>query len=428
MSSLSSDDKVRILVLSANPRDTSRLSVGEEFREIDAHIRAASHRDRFELSFLHEVRADELSQALQRVNPAVVHFSGHGSDEGELLMADPLGRARPASTESIVCVFGALSRDLSLRGVLLNACYSDALAIELARHIDCVIGTPSTLQEKAAIAFAGAFYEALAFGRDVETTWRVGCAQIELAASARGSRPALHCRAGVDPTRLRLVEPVVPVSLEAWFRTAFGGPWGRRLGLVLVFLLVLAFLSGFGLHALLTLVGLSGVAWGASLASRRTSRTAFAASRAIAHHASLIVAGVALVMSLVAVHSYHRTAAPRRGPVAVRRSSPPIRSHADASAPAIDASGGDVGVDRVAPVDALRDEAPARVTAPPRTVPRTPPRVARPSICDGGAQRIEELILNGRCATAQTLYRAMRAAGCAPRGADQEFGSACPRP
>ncbi len=57
-----------------------------------------------------------------------------------------------------------------------------------------------------------------------------------------------------------------------------------------------------------------------------------------------------------------------------------------------------------------------------------PPRPQVPSVCRGGAGRIDELILSGRCSQAQATYRAMRAAGCAPRGADQSFGSACPRP
>ncbi len=61
----------------------------------------------------------------------------------------------------------------------------------------------------------------------------------------------------------------------------------------------------------------------------------------------------------------------------------------------------------------------------PRVVPSVP---SVPSVCRGGASRIDDLILSGRCSAAQALYRSMRSAGCAPRGADQSFGSACPRP
>ncbi len=64
----------------------------------------------------------------------------------------------------------------------------------------------------------------------------------------------------------------------------------------------------------------------------------------------------------------------------------------------------------------------------PQPQPRIPTAPTVPSVCRGGAGRIDDLILNGRCSSAQALYRAMRAAGCAPRSADQSFGSACPRP
>ncbi|MFO0602780.1 MAG: protein kinase [Polyangiales bacterium] len=66
-------------------------------------------------------------------------------------------------------------------------------------------------------------------------------------------------------------------------------------------------------------------------------------------------------------------------------------------------------------------------TPPPNPQPR-PVVPSVPSVCRGGASRIDDLILSGRCSAAQSLYRAMRAAGCAPRGADQSFGSACQHP
>jgi serine/threonine-protein kinase len=66
-------------------------------------------------------------------------------------------------------------------------------------------------------------------------------------------------------------------------------------------------------------------------------------------------------------------------------------------------------------------------TAPSMPNPQPRPRSDVPTVCRGGSARIDDLILSGRCGAAQALYRAMRAAGCA-RGADQSFGSACPRP
>ncbi|MFO0647576.1 MAG: protein kinase [Polyangiales bacterium] len=83
------------------------------------------------------------------------------------------------------------------------------------------------------------------------------------------------------------------------------------------------------------------------------------------------------------------------------------------------------GMQPIPPNNGMQPIPPTQPTQP------TQPQVVRPSVpsvCRGGASRIDELILSGRCPAAQAAYRAMRAAGCAPRGADQSFGSACPRP
>ena len=218
--------KVQVLLLAANPSDMARIAVGEEHREIDARIRASDGRDRFELVYAHEVRLRELGQVLQRHRPDVVHFSGHGSEEGELQLIDDSGHARPAAPEAVARLFGILSRDLTVRCVLLNACYSDALAQALTPHVDCVIGVPAALGDKVATSFAGAFYEALGFGRDVEASYRYACNQVDLVIPARGPIPNLHCRAGVRPEDVRLsshATPAPPTTARS-APTPGGGP------------------------------------------------------------------------------------------------------------------------------------------------------------------------------------------------------------
>ena len=61
----------------------------------------------------------------------------------------------------------------------------------------------------------------------------------------------------------------------------------------------------------------------------------------------------------------------------------------------------------------------------PRVEPVRPRAPSTPSIC-GQRDRIDELILNGRCSAAQALYRRLRSSGC--RVSNDSFGSACPAP
>jgi len=78
-------DKVKILFLAANPKGTTAIRLDEEIREIHSKIRAAEFRDSFELVSRWAVRPGDLLQAFNEVRPHVVHFSGHGSPNAELV-------------------------------------------------------------------------------------------------------------------------------------------------------------------------------------------------------------------------------------------------------------------------------------------------------------------------------------------------------
>ena len=96
-------NKIKILFLAANPASTSQLRLDEEIRAITEKIRASEHRDSLELISAWAVRPDDLLQLLNMHKPHIVHFSGHGSQAGELLLADSGGEARPVSTRAKCC-------------------------------------------------------------------------------------------------------------------------------------------------------------------------------------------------------------------------------------------------------------------------------------------------------------------------------------
>ena len=54
-----------------------------------------------------------------------------------------------------------------MRIVVLNACHSRAQAEAITEYIDCAIGMQRAVRQDAAVAFAAAFYGAIAFGRSV---------------------------------------------------------------------------------------------------------------------------------------------------------------------------------------------------------------------------------------------------------------------
>ena len=84
------DAKIKILFFASNPKDVTPLNLDEEIRSITTKIRASEHRDALDLISRWAVRPDDLLQELNIHKPIVVHFSGHGSSSGELVLMDNL--------------------------------------------------------------------------------------------------------------------------------------------------------------------------------------------------------------------------------------------------------------------------------------------------------------------------------------------------
>jgi len=174
-----SSGKIKILFLAANPSDTTRLRVDEEVRAIDQSLRLAEYRDAFILEQAHAVRVADLQSLLLRHQPHVVHFSGHGSPDGKIILENECGQAQTVLTRALSTVFSVLKDNI--RCVVLNACYSQEQAKAIADSIDCVVGMSTAIGDPAALSFASAFYQALGFGRTIKTAFDLGCNQIDLA-------------------------------------------------------------------------------------------------------------------------------------------------------------------------------------------------------------------------------------------------------
>jgi hypothetical protein len=86
---------IKILFLAASPENEAWLRVDKEMREIRNRLRSSTYRDQFDISDEWAVRAVDLQEHLLRHNPTIVHFSGHGSASGELVLEDLNGLSHP---------------------------------------------------------------------------------------------------------------------------------------------------------------------------------------------------------------------------------------------------------------------------------------------------------------------------------------------
>jgi hypothetical protein len=186
-----------LLFLSANPRHD--LNLDREMRLVEAALTTARCRDKFKLEKQTDLQLSDLQTQLMRFQPHIVHFSGHGDNNGSIVVMDD---RRPVSVplKALGDLF-AILRD-NVRLVVLNGCFSQPLAEQIAQVIDCVIGMNEAIGDGAAIEFARAFYGGLANGKSVHTAFSLGINALDLRNYTDRDVPRLLTRNGVDATRV----------------------------------------------------------------------------------------------------------------------------------------------------------------------------------------------------------------------------------
>ena len=199
--------KMTALFLAANPKSTPRLAIDEEMHAIKQKVRAAQYRDTLVFESAWAVRPDDLLQLLNEHRPQIVHFSGHGSNEGLSLVGED-GQTKLVSTRALQSLFRTLKDNI--RVVLLNACYSREQARALVETIDCVIGMKESIGDHAASVFASSFYRAIGFGRSIEEAFEQGMTSLLLEGIPQEDVPDLLVKEGVDAARIVLIAPASP--------------------------------------------------------------------------------------------------------------------------------------------------------------------------------------------------------------------------
>ena len=185
-------ETVKVLFLSANPQKRMALRTDRELGGILRAVRAAPG-GLLQIMPEMAVGLDDLQSAILHHGPQIIHFAGHGDGSAGLLLDD--GEA--VSADALVELMEIFSG--SVRAVVLNACHTDLIAEALSRVVDYAVGMGEPIGDKAAIAFAGAFYRALAFGRSIPVAFRLGRSQVAIHRHPRDGVPSLRVRPGNRP-------------------------------------------------------------------------------------------------------------------------------------------------------------------------------------------------------------------------------------
>lgn len=191
----------KILILAANPKDTTKLCLDEEVREIAFGLQRSKQRNQFVIESRWGVRSDDLRRAILDFEPQIVHFCGHGETDGGLVLENVIGEPRLVNP-AVAGLFELFTDQVEC--VVLNACYSDQQAEAIIQHIDYVIGTKQAIGGRDAIKFAIGFYDALGAGRSIEVAYKFGVNAIGIEGISEELTPIIKKKPQISSTGVNL--------------------------------------------------------------------------------------------------------------------------------------------------------------------------------------------------------------------------------
>jgi hypothetical protein len=151
------------------------------------------------------VDVDDIQRSLNELRPTIIHFSGHGvhsdASEASLVVRGIDGKPHHLTGTGLAGLIHTAAAGARL--VVLNACYSAAMADPLCGAVDGVVGMAGAIGDPAARAFAVSLYRALALGRQRGRAGRGGARGVRAprrsTADLRDAPGARAVRSGVAP-------------------------------------------------------------------------------------------------------------------------------------------------------------------------------------------------------------------------------------
>jgi CHAT domain-containing protein len=192
--SIPSDAKKTILFLASMPTGEAKLQLEKEFTRIHSNLQEKSHL--YELNAEWAVKPSDLQKAILKYRPNIIHFSGHGIDgnqaeESGLLLEDNTGKPKFVTATALTNMFKILIRKIPIEMVVLNACFTQAQAEGISKHIPFVIGMNTRVEDDTAIEFSTGFYRGLLEEEDVEFAFDLAVNAIQLEGLSDDDVPVL---------------------------------------------------------------------------------------------------------------------------------------------------------------------------------------------------------------------------------------------
>lgn len=161
--------KETILYVSASPVDLEGLSFGQEAKHISGEIEAKNQENNYNFKMIFSARFNDIVIAMGEYHPRIVHFAGHGNEDG-LAFEDDKGLAVKIDTRLLYDLF---SEYRDIKCIFLNACFSAGQAKLISDLGIYVIGMQQLISDTGGISFSQAFYGAYFREKEIEKAFRI---------------------------------------------------------------------------------------------------------------------------------------------------------------------------------------------------------------------------------------------------------------
>ena len=202
-----------LLFLASNPSNGALLQLEKEFAMISHQLQES--KTSFKIWSQWAVTTTDLLHALLKHEPNIIHFSGHGYQDGMdtitipgrrdlkshapqpgtgggIVLEDGRGGAKLVEGAALQYLFSVITEKNKVDAVILNACYSRPQAEAIGTYVPYVIGMSDTISDQAAIEFSTGFYISLGLDPDIERAYKIAKANMMMAGIGGDDLPVLY--------------------------------------------------------------------------------------------------------------------------------------------------------------------------------------------------------------------------------------------
>ena len=197
-------ERITVLFMASDP-GTNKLALDEEARAIGEKLRASEYRDSVNFQTRWAVRSMDILQAINELQPTVVHFSGHGTSGDDLVLQDDQGRPKYVSKEGIVSAIAFGSESVKL--VFFNTCFSFNEAKSCVAKVSAAIGMNREIGDNGARVFSSQFYSGIGFGYSIPKAFAQAKSALMMEDLCQADIPELYLNEGLSEQELTLVRP-----------------------------------------------------------------------------------------------------------------------------------------------------------------------------------------------------------------------------